>query len=447
MPFEEIYPQSALESAVVCKNNSAIVDLIARGAELTRPDILATQEAFDLLYPVALLLMESSACLRNESAVKRLEELGAHEEMVDLVADLTLPLPENMHPKSQELIDALLEGDELAVANLVANDKVPLSDAPMEAFDNMDEFHKFSVESLFTDAVAPRLKARLFLHLRDKAEKDADSRAALHFEVLKIILCEKPTPVRDISVHTLWHKRTAPAFVLDIEQEPEKFTDDYLASFIMDGDLEPDIRPFHKFPPYYQALLLNNAGASCEQFDNEANIEAFDAKAVFELLSASNEYEARVNWVLVNLTAKASDFLKFLSKCPQYANCADWQMINVQADPEEWLEFLEKQPAFVENCWDHTSLYTLDPDRWEKILKSSGLPKSNCRAYIDKFGDDDKYEYCFKVRLFDDHAEFFEVNDLYNYKKFSNLARRDFEEFSAALQQQDGDGRFINIIR
>ena len=449
MLLEQIYPQNALESAVVCKKNSVIVDLITKGAELSRPDILATREAFDLYYPVAVLLLESTPCLRNESAVKRLESLGANEEMVELVRDLTSDLPANGHPQSGELINALVEGDELAVANLVVNDEVTLNNAPMEAFDNMDEFTKFPVESLFNDALSPRLKAQLFLHLRDKNS----SRSALHLAVLKIIISEPASPVRDVKIHSLWHKHTSPAFILDIEKEPEKFTDDYLASFIMDGDLDQNVRPFSKFPPYYQALLLNNAGVSCEQFDSEANIETFDAKAVFELLSASNEYEDRVNWVLVNLTAKASDFLKFLSEHPKYADCADWQMINVQADTADWLDFLKKQPAFIERCWDHTPLYICNPESWEKILKSSGIPESNCYAYIDTCCDDDdwnndyEYEYCFKVRLVDDRAEFFEVNDLCTYKKFSALARRDFSEFSVALQERDGKGRFVNIIR
>ena len=44
---EKIYPINELEQAVVAMDNSFIVKLIAEGAELTRPDILAAKEAFE----------------------------------------------------------------------------------------------------------------------------------------------------------------------------------------------------------------------------------------------------------------------------------------------------------------------------------------------------------------------------------------------------------------
>ena len=92
---EKIYPINELEQAVVDMDNSFIVKLIAEGAELTRPDILATKESFDLHFDVAMLLIESAPCLRSEEAVKRLEELNAHSEMLDLVRETALPLFKN----------------------------------------------------------------------------------------------------------------------------------------------------------------------------------------------------------------------------------------------------------------------------------------------------------------------------------------------------------------
>ena len=91
MTKDKIQPQDALETAVLNKDNAAVVDLIAEGAFLTRPDVLATKESFDLNLAVAELLIESAPCLRNESAVKRLKELDAHYETLDLVRETAGP--------------------------------------------------------------------------------------------------------------------------------------------------------------------------------------------------------------------------------------------------------------------------------------------------------------------------------------------------------------------
>ena len=444
---KKIKPETALEKAVTELNNSAIIELIANGSCLERPDILATPEAFDLRYFAVVLLLESSPCLQSADAVRRLEDLSAHPEMIDLVRDLANPLPENSHKQSSDLIRALYSGDDYAVINLIYNEEVTLSDAPMQAFDNMEKFCKFTLETMFEECLDTRLKTRLFLHLRDMAKENTLPKAELHFELMKILLTQDDTPVRNNQLHALWHRHNALPYVRAVELEPEKFSDEFLAVGIMDRDFDFDVRAFKKFPPYYQAMLLNNAGVNIDQFEEEADVEAFDAKAVFELLSADDEYDDRVNWDLVNKTARASDFLKFLSKRHWYAKYADWQMINVQAEPEHWLDFLEKQPGLVNCCLDHTPLYLKDPDRWENILKSSGLQQTNCFAYIEASDNDNVWEPGFKVRVLEDRAEFFEVDSLFDYINFSKLARGSFAEFLDILQNGNCSGRFVNILK
>ena len=336
---EKFVPVNALEEAVLAKDNALILRLIAQGAELDRPDVLATQEAFDLNYNAALLLLDSSPCLKKEEVPALLEKLGANSEMVELVRELQLPLPLHDAPQSTEFIDAL------------------------------------------------------------KAD------------------------------------------------EPEKFTDECLADLIIDRELGFDVRPFKDFAPYYQALMRNHAGVNLDQFDEEAEIEKFDAKAVFELLSGTYEYDDRINWELVNKTAKASEWLEFLAKFPQYADKADWQMINVQAEESDWLQLLEKQPALLVKYEDPRSLYIWLPEEWEEIFSRSGLPAGSCFAYLWSCDEGEEWEYGFKVKITDGKPEFYEVNEISDYQKFSELAARDFAAFCEELKKSTCEGRFVNIIR
>ena len=188
---KKITPESPLETAVLRKDNAAIVDLIAEGACLTRPDILATQEAFGLYFDVAMLLIESAPCLRSESAVRRLEELGAEPEMADLVRATLLPLEENDHPQSDAMIEAIAKGDENAVCNLLLSDDVMLHSADLKIFDNLSGFSPSNAAFIFDNVVFGRLKAQIFLDFREKAGKESSEQEAFLFEIfctsLKII--------------------------------------------------------------------------------------------------------------------------------------------------------------------------------------------------------------------------------------------------------------------
>jgi hypothetical protein len=334
---EKFVPVKALEEAVLAKDNALILRLIAQGAELDRPDVLATQEAFDLNYNAALLLLDSSPCLKKDEVPALLEKLGANSEMVELVRELQLPLPLHDAPQSTEFIDAL------------------------------------------------------------KAD------------------------------------------------EPEKFTDECLADLIIDRELGFDVRPFKDFAPYYQALMRNHAGVNLDQFDEEAEIEKFDAKAVFELLSGTYEYDDRINWELVNKTAKASEWLEFLAKFPQYADKADWQMINVQADAKDWFDFLEQQPELLRKCRDHKMLYLAAPERWQQITENSGFRFGTCFAFLCQI--ENEWIQLFKVLIRDGKATFSEVSDLDTYQEFSDMAQKDFQAFCGKLQSFEEADRFVNIIR
>ena len=188
---KKITPENALETAVLNKDNSAIVDLIADGAFLTRPDILATKESFDLHFDVAMLLIESAPCLRSESAVKRLEELGANPEMLDLVRETSLPLEENDHPQSDAMIEAIAKGDEETICDLIINEDVTLHSADLKIFDSLSGFSESNAVFIFDNVVFGRLKAQIFLDFREKARKKSSEQEALLFEIfctsLKII--------------------------------------------------------------------------------------------------------------------------------------------------------------------------------------------------------------------------------------------------------------------
>jgi len=446
MMKEKIAPVNSLEEAVLVKDNALIVKLIADGAELTRPDILAAKEAFDLRYSVAVLLLESAPCLREEAAVKNLEELDAHPEMIDLVRDLVKPLPENTHPQSGELLEAFKTGEYLDAANLILNDRATLESAPVEIFDCLADFPEFLVEAVFEKALGVRLNAQLFLHLRDTAQNSSDKKKALIFEVLQLVLSLPETPERNLAVHAVWKHYTTSPFIKAIEAEPEKYSEEYLADLIMDGDLEFDVRPFKDFSPYYQVLMRHKNGVSLEQFDEEAEIEKFDAKAAFELLSGTSEYDDRINWDLVNKTARASEWLEFLAKFPQYADKADWQMINLHAREDEWLQLLKQQPAFLARYKDPVSFYTCFPDEWEEIFSQAALPDTGCFAFLWSC-DGINWAYGFKVKITGDKAEFCEVSVPDDYQKFSELASKNFAAFCKALKHLTDNERFINIIR
>lgn len=440
---EKIVPANALEEAVIAMDNAAVVELIANGAELSRPDVLATANAFDLRYPVAVLLLESSSCLHSAETVTHLEKLGAHPEMVELLRDVTKPLPENTHPKSGELLEALKNTEFLDAANLLVEDQITLSAAPLEYFNCLGDFPEFLVEAMFEKVLDARLKAQLFLHLRNKAKEGA-ANAEFIFEVLKMILTDNSLQ-KTHHIHALWRKHTTSAYIKAVEREAEKFSHEYLADMIIDQELEFDSRPFAEFPPYYQALMRNNGGVGLEQFDDEAEIEKFDAKAVFELLSGGDDYADRVNWELVNKTAKASDYLKFLAKYPDYADKADWQMINVQADAKDWFDFLEQQPQLLRKCRDHKMLYLADPERWQQITENSGFRFGTCFAFLCRI--EDEWMQLFKVLIRDGKATFSEVSDLDAYQEFSDMAQKDFQAFCGKLQSFEEADRFVNIIR
>lgn len=445
MKTEKITPVNVLEQAVLDKDNGKIVELIASGAALDRPDIMATQEAFSLRYPVAILLLESAPCMYSDSAVSRLEDLSAHPEMIELVKELQQPLPENPHPKSGELVEALLQNDEVAAANLVINDQVTLSSAPLEYFDCLAEFPEFLVDAILEDAIDERLKSRLFLYHRAKAANDNETPSSLIFDMIKIVFSMKDSPERSHLLHTAWRQYTAPAYTKNVESNPAIFTEEYLADMIIDQDIEFDVRPFSAFSPYCQAMMRNNGGVSLEQFDQEAEIEKYDAKAVFELLRGDADYADRVNWELVNKTAKASEFLKFLAKFPWYADKADWQMINVQADAADWMEFLDKQPGMLDKCSNHSQLYLFDPDCWEGILKKAQTPSNGLYAHLWYCGEE--WLELFKVKVSGDKAEFFEIGDLGSYEDFAELAAGDFSAFRKALAKTGSADRFVNIIK
>ena len=446
-------PENALESAVLSKDNAAIVELIAAGAQLKRPDVLAAKEAFELYYPVAVLLLESSPCLRSESAVKELETLNAEPEMIDLVRETALPLPENTHSRSAELLEALNQGDEIAAVNLILIDNVSLYSGNRELLDNISDFSETTTEALLDQGLAGRLQAQIFLELRDNLSPENE----LFFEILKAVIKEPVSPERDKAVHALWHRYTTSPFVKAIEAEPEKYSDEYLADMIIDQELSFSVRPFKAFAPYWQALMLNNAGVNPDQFGEEAEIEKFDAQAVFELLRYSDEYADRVNWELVNKTANASEYLTFLAAHPQYADKADWQMLNCQASVSDWGEFLVQHPAFLEKHQDHAALYCDFPVIWEeKILSKANIPYGSCFALLRL--DYPDYYSCFKVRIKEGKAEFFEVSDPESYQKYAELAEKNIEEFCAVLKNPDlknetppdpyqTEERFVPVIR
>lgn len=448
-----IVPETALETAVINKDNAEIVRLISEGAELLRPDVLATDAAFSLRFPVAVLLLECSSCLRCDSAVERLVGLGANPEMVDLVKELRLPLPENRDPHGSELVEALDNGDELEVANLICNELAAITSADISVFRHIGTFPKFVVEALFDEAVGERLKAQLFLHLRSEAEKNSaentpeEKKAVLLFEVMKVIFTMGDTPERNQLIHKMWKERTMSVFAQLLLRNGSKISEECLAYAIMDQDIEFDIKPFKEFSPYYQAMMRNNAGVGLEQFDREAEIEKFDARAVFELLSGDDDYEDRVNWELVNHTAKASEFLQFLSRQPWYADKADWHMINVQADAEDWLDFLESQPTLLGRCRDHAPLYIIAPERWQKIFNASGGSDRDCFACLWRYEETDDWEELFKVSVKDGKAEFYDINDPASYEDFAKLASEDHPAFLRALQNGMDGSVFVNITR
>lgn len=452
---KKITPESPLEAAVLRKDNAAIVDLIAEGACLTRPDILATKEAFGLYFDVAVLLIESAPCLRSESAVRRLEELGADLETLELVRETTQPLFENDHPKSKKLIEAIAQGDERTVEDLIVDDDVTLHSADLKIFDSLSGFSEEVAVLLLDHGVFGRLKAQIFLDLRKKAQKKNSDRDVLLFEIMKIITKEFDSDEREQRIHCLWKKHT---YIARITAEPEKYTDECLAYLITDQLLDFKVRPFKAFAPYYQALLLNNGCVTSEQFEKEAEIEKFDAEAVFELLHHSGKYAARVNWELVNKTAMARNFLEFLDEHPQYADKADWQMLTTQVNSVDWIMFLKNHPDLLEKHQNHTELYCDFHMFWEKdILPKSGIPYGNCFAAI--ILDYPDFNYCFKVRINDGKAEFFEISDLTTYQKYAELAEKDFDAFCQALKNpgwdkestpdlyDDGNEYFVPVIR
>ena len=198
MRQEKIRPINELEQAVVDMDNSFIVKLIAEGAELTRPDILATKEAFDLYYRVAVLLLESSPCLRKEGAVRRLEQLNAHPEMIELVRDVAKPLPENTHPQSGELIEALKSGEFLDVGHLAITLEVTLRSAPLESFDCLADFPAFLNKEILGSTLDARIRAHLFLYWRTLAARRKDSEKIKHlFDYLQQVFdLEENNPER-----------------------------------------------------------------------------------------------------------------------------------------------------------------------------------------------------------------------------------------------------------
>ena len=444
---KKITPENALETAVLNKDNAAIVDLIADGAFLTRPDILATKESFDLHYDVAMLLIESAPCLRSESAVKRLEELGAHYETLDLVRETAVPPFENDYSAGAKLIEAIVKGDENTAAKLIIDDDATLYSADLKTFDNLSEFSEEAVVLILDYGVFGRLKAQLFLDLREKAEKRSSKRDVLLFETMKIITKEFDSDERELRICQLWKQHE---FSQAIAAEAEKYTDECLADLIIDQTLNFTARPFKAFSPYYQVLLLKSGCVTPEQFGEEAEIEKFDAGAVFELLRYSGKYADRVNWDLVNKSAVACKFLYFLGDHPQYADKADWQMINLQAPCSSWAEFLEKQPSFLEKYQHHNELYCWNPGIWhELILKKAGVSFGNCYAYLYRFDpyEDDTKE-IFRVRIKDGKAEFYEINDHGCYQSFSKLAAEDFTGFCKLLEKHEElDGIFVPVIR
>ena len=205
---EKIYPINELEQAVVDMDNSFIVKLIAEGAELTRPDILATKEAFDLYYRVAILLLESSPCLREKGAVRRLEQLKAHPEMIDLVRDVAKPLPENTHPQSGELIEALKSGEFLDVGHLAINLEVTLRSAPLESFDCLADFPGFLIKEILSNTLDARLRAHLFLYWRTLAARRKDAEKIKHlFDYLQQVFdLMGDNPERSKYVLEAWEK-------------------------------------------------------------------------------------------------------------------------------------------------------------------------------------------------------------------------------------------------
>ena len=455
----DVHPCSALENAVVSGNNALIVDLIAQGEELHRPDILATREAFNLRYPVVVLLLESSGCLRNSFAVKRLEELDAHPEMIDLVRECARKLPENTDPRSIELLNALEQGDEVAAANLVVNDNAVLYSAPYSIVFKVRDFPEFLVEDLFDRGMDARLRAGIFLYLREPAQSIANDsyssncnkdlmrrKIVLFFEMLKVILQKPDSTERTGIIHDLWKHYTMTTYTALLTKYADRLSEECLANGIMDQDIEFDVKSFKSFSPYYQALMHNNAGVDLEQFAAEAEIEKFDARAVFELLSGTYEYDERINWDLVNRTAKASDFLEFLGHCPWYAEKADWQMINVQAEPEDWLDFLEKQPALVSKCRDIEALYCADPDRWKEIIKNSGFQNGTHFAYLWRGCDDDDWQELFKIRIDDGKVGFYDISDPGSCEDFVEFAGNDAAEFFKEMKDTIDGERLVNII-
>ena len=205
---EKIRPINELEQAIVDMDNSFIVKLIAEGAELTRPDILATKEAFDLYYRVAILLLESSPCLREKGAVRRLEQLKAHPEMIDLVRDVAKPLPENTHPQSGELIEALKSGEFLDVGHLAINLEVTLRSAPLESFDCLADFPGFLIKEILSNTLDARLRAHLFLYWRTLAARRKDAEKIKHlFDYLQQVFdLMGDNPERSKYVLEAWEK-------------------------------------------------------------------------------------------------------------------------------------------------------------------------------------------------------------------------------------------------
>ena len=224
---KKITPENALETAVLNKDNAAIVDLIADGAFLTRPDILATKEAFDLYYPTAVLLLESTPCLREGSALRRLEELDAHPEMIDLVRDVVKPLPENSHPLNGELLEALKQDNVMFVFLLAIKCKVTLSSAPLEYFDCIARNTEYMWWEQFLDiTLGERLKARLFLHICSAAKERQDPEINYILKIFKLIISTPASPERSEQILKIWGQHVDKVHLKDFIEYQQKISEE-----------------------------------------------------------------------------------------------------------------------------------------------------------------------------------------------------------------------------
>ena len=446
-----------LEDAVAAVDNKAVAELIAGGIHLNCPDILATPAAFNLRYPVAVLLLESAEC-----DLSRLEELGAHPEMAVLGKETSLPLSANSNPKAQELLDALADGDEVTVANLIVNDDAFLSSAEMEYFDNVTDFTEFTTEFLFSKALDARLQAKLFLHLCKKVKIDDNQANRRLMEIMKIILVQSDSLEREKNLHKVWREYSTSSFIKKIEKNPEFYSEEFLADLIIDGELEFDSKPFNTFSPYYQALMLNHGGVGIDTFEAEAEIENFDAQAVFELLSCDDTYADRVNWDLVNKTAAAPEFFRFLASNPQYAGKADWKMLNIHGSTDDWMLFLSRHPEFLEKLENHERIYQYEPERWKIILANSGISCGSHFAVIapiiysepipcEDFSQDEypPYEIACKIRINGRKLEFYDAADPDTIEKFNGVTAETFGKFRSEMMESMNNNfePIIDIIR